>query len=184
MPKPRANMGQAFERVLTLQHEAYRVAGIADIDKIPTPIRQLARAYKDKGTGGLMVFRATWAARSTVDYGGVLGVGRQRGRAVRIEVKSTVSDRVPLSSVREHQAASLDRTEKLGGFAAILVMIPAGVWIVPWDSWAAVGRKSLNPALLEQQGARVQDAERSTHIRYGMSTQVDWLTVALQRGWI
>lgn len=189
-PKDRrkANLGKSWEAVLVAQHAEYRARGLADIDKIPTPAVPLEapRARRPAevarfGNGG-PVHLARPQRGVHVDFEGVLG---PTGQAVRLEAKSARVDRIELRQVADHQARSLRHCERLGGFAAVLVLLPSGMWAVPWMHWTPEGKKkSLSPDDLDRRGARFNDADIAGVVLAGASAGADWLRAVRARGWV
>lgn len=132
-------------------HARYALAGIAWIDKIPTPVQ----IQRDLGEG--KVYGRKLRGRF-VDFQGHL-VG---GRHVAIEVKDYtekrkagraewyLEGRFPLSNIAEHQMATMQRVARMGGIGALYVRRIRGRVAV--DMWleaqhfhkAAEGMRSLN----------------------------------------
>ena len=92
---PRANRGAALEEALEYRHNAYRVAGVADIRKLPTDWHVTAR----RGAGAERERAAFPARKSAVDYLGFLKDGS--GRHVAVEAKQTT---VNWRTIRHHVA--------------------------------------------------------------------------------
>jgi len=72
----KANLGSAIEELVTMSCDQYRMKGIANIQKIPTPFRVVGRQGKY-----LLVYPEK---KSTVDY-----IGEVQGNPFAMEVKST-----------------------------------------------------------------------------------------------
>lgn len=109
-----ANRGQAFEQLLNFTNRQYERAGIALINKRPTPIK----ATKTKGT---RVLAGYFEEKSTVDYDGVY-----RGRAIYFEAKSTRErTRFDLANISQHQIDHLEKAERNGGICFFLIEFAA-----------------------------------------------------------
>lgn len=105
-----ANRGQAFEDILNFTNVQYERAGIALINKRPTPIK----ATKTKGS---RVLAGYFEEKSTVDYDGVY-----RGRAIYFEAKSTRErTRFDLANISQHQIKHLERAESNGAVCFFLI---------------------------------------------------------------
>lgn len=109
-----ANRGQAFEEVLNFTNGQYERAGIALINKRPTPIK----ATKTKGS---RVLAGYFEEKSTVDYDGVY-----RGRAIYFQAKSTRErTRFDLSNISKHQVEHLEKAERNGAICFFLIEFAA-----------------------------------------------------------
>lgn len=109
----------SFEHFIETTNRHYQIAGVAVIQKIPTP---------SKNIGGRIVY----SAKSTVDFMGVA-----MGGAVAFEAKETTGAKRPDGSRRpessfplfshkkpmisDHQIRFLERWEQNGGWAFILI---------------------------------------------------------------
>lgn len=188
----KANLGKHWETCIAKMHKVYQRQGLADIQKIDNPAQPLEPPRKKYPSevarfgGKGMVMLARPETGRHVDFVGVL----KGGKAVRLEAKSARVDRIALDAVKPHQAARLGYCDKLGGFAAVLVALPSGLWVVPWLHWTPAkassgkNKKSLNPADLDERGARIAGAEEASALLAGATTGVDWLGVARRKGWI
>lgn len=179
-----AHRGKGWEAALDVQHRRYRTEGVADLEKVPTPIRPLGTPINGGGRTG--AFQAVYEPRRHVDFIGVLA----GGRCARLEAKQQSNDgRFPIAAVSEHQAESLARCEALGGFAAVLVLHPSGMYLVPWCNWRPVSKcarvlVSLDADALEQVGARFGDDAAAQRVLAGLGSPADWLRAAKERGWL
>ncbi|MED4581847.1 Holliday junction resolvase RecU [Brevibacillus choshinensis] len=105
-----ANRGQAFEDILNFTNVQYERAGIALINKRPTPIK----ATKTKGS---RVLAGYFEEKSTVDYDGVY-----HGRAIYFEAKSTrETTRFDLANISNHQIEHLEKAERNGAICFFLI---------------------------------------------------------------
>lgn len=103
-----ANRGAFLERIIDMANNKYRNAGVADIRKVPTPV-------KITSTKGQMVTgrkeKATW-----VDYSGVYN-----GRAIIFDAKQTNETSFPLKNISLHQYELLKSWHEKGAGAFLLV---------------------------------------------------------------
>ena len=103
--------GSTLEEFINQTNERYYEAGLALIQKIPTPItpvkmdkehRQITLAYFDQ--------------RSTVDYIGVV-----QGITVCFDAKEVLKDVIPLRNIHEHQVVFMEQFEKQQGVAFLFI---------------------------------------------------------------
>ena len=147
--KTRGLRGSALEELLNVSNDIYRNAGIALIQKIPTPItpmeidktsRHITLAYFDR--------------RSTVDYIGVV-----QGIPVCFDAKECAEDTFPLANVHEHQIDFMKRFEEQKGISFLILGFTAReeVYLVPfrevyrfWRRMETGGRKSFTYSELDR----------------------------------
>ena len=128
--------------MINMTNEAYKEAGLAIIQKIPTPItpvefdkqrRVIALAYFEK--------------QSTVDY-----IGAAQGLPICFEAKETARACLPLDNFHAHQIDFMTNFEKQGGAAFVLArftktrecfFLPFSALKEYWQNAAAGGRKSV-----------------------------------------
>lgn len=103
--------GSTLEEMVNRTNEQYEEKGLALIQKIPTPItpikidkenRHITLAYFDK--------------ISTVDY-----IGAVQGIPVCFDAKECNVDTFPLQNVHEHQIRFMEKFEKQGGIAFLVI---------------------------------------------------------------
>ena len=103
--------GSTLEELVNRTNERYGEMGLALIQKIPTPItpvkidkahRHITLAYFDKV--------------STVDY-----IGAVQGIPVCFDAKECSADTFPLQNIHEHQMDFMEKFEKQGGIAFLLI---------------------------------------------------------------
>lgn len=111
--------GERTEDALDAVHAVYRARGLADMVRLPTPMRILGAVTRGRCT-------ATLTTRSTVDYMGTIGPG---GRSVALELKRRAGKRLAVADVADHQWAALERAEALGALALVLVVLDDGAWV-------------------------------------------------------
>lgn len=118
-------MGKRFEQRLDAAFAYYESCGLAIIEKTPEPIR----AYKDLKDGR---FLAVYVKKAQPDYKGVI----KGGRAVMIEAKYTLTDRLTQDRVTPGQAEYMTKNEALGARCYVVVgFVSGGVYRVPWAVW-------------------------------------------------
>ena len=108
-----ANRGMSLEEEINLSNDFYRDAGIALINKRPTPINIVKVDY----SRGARITDAYFEKQSTTDYNGVY-----KGRYIDFEAKNTKSTTsFPLSNISEHQIVHLKNVLKHGGIAFFII---------------------------------------------------------------
>jgi len=108
-----ANRGMSLEEDINLSNDYYRDAGIALINKRPTPINIVKVDYSH----GAKITDAYFEKQSTTDYNGVY-----KGRYIDFEAKNTKSTTsFPLSNISEHQIVHLKNVIKHGGIAFFII---------------------------------------------------------------
>lgn len=160
--------GQQAEAEVLAACRWYRAAGLALLDKIPTPVT------RHKTAPGMRPgwFVGSYTPRdprdgAPVDFTGVALVGGA-ARALRIEVKSSATGHLPLSRHGEpilppHQVADLELGDTLGATAGVLGRVALVWWWWPWRVWAAevaralaAGHASLHAADVARSGIRCE----------------------------
>lgn len=104
--------GSGLESIINMVNEKYQSAGLAMIQKIPTPITPIKI---DKDTRHITL--AYFDKKSTVDYIGVV-----QGIPVCFDAKEAATDTFPLANIHEHQVEFMRAFEKQKGVAFILLM--------------------------------------------------------------
>ena len=108
-----ANRGMSLEEDINLSNDFYREAGLALINKRPTPINIVRVDY----SRGARITDAYFEKQSTTDYNGVY-----KGRYIDFEAKNTKSTTsFPLSNISEHQIVHLKNVLKHGGIAFFII---------------------------------------------------------------
>lgn len=144
--------GSAFEDMINRTNEKYSEAGLALIQKIPTPITPI-KIDKDSRQITLAYFEQ----KSTVDY-----IGAVQGIPVCFDAKECASDTFALQNIHEHQVAFMQKFEHQGGVAFFLIYythkdilyyLPLEMLLFFWNRARDGGRKSfryeeLNPAYI------------------------------------
>ena len=123
--KRRKATGDAAEARVEAMNAACKLAGVAELHKIPTDVVVQRN--------GPRIVGAFHRKRATVDCLGWMLDGT--GRAVAVEVKSlnlTRRGRFPLSDLEPHQRAALASAHAAGAVAVLLVVSGPSVYAVPW----------------------------------------------------
>lgn len=108
----KANMGMDFEKDVSKSCDYYRLQGIADIYKRPTPIKIVKMNKQKPG----QICEAYFEEKSTTDY-----VGIYKEKYIDFECKETIHDEIPYHMIREQQYRHLEFILKLGGIGFFLV---------------------------------------------------------------
>lgn len=133
--------GSTLEDLINQTNERYREAGLALIQKIPTPITPM-EIDKEKRHITLAYFDQ----KSTVDYIGVV-----QGIPVCFDAKECHEDTFPLQNVHEHQIAFMQEFERQKGIAFLIIYYTGRdeMYYLPfrrlmdfWNRMQAGGRKS------------------------------------------
>lgn len=142
--------GSTFEDMINRTNEKYAEAGLALIQKIPTPITPI-KIDKERGQITLAYFEQ----KSTVDY-----IGAVQGIPVCFDAKECASDTFALQNIHEHQVNFMRHFEKQGGISFFLIYythkdilyyLPLEMLLFFWNRAKEGGRKSfryeeLNPS--------------------------------------
>ena len=94
--------GTAWEKSLEHAHKAYEHAGIALIEKKPTPT---SPAPGQRGRSGPKLL--IYAARSSYDYHGVLGHDTEPGQAIAMEAKHSSDPKPSMKVVLDGKQSGL-----------------------------------------------------------------------------
>ena len=142
--------GSTLEDMINKTNEKYAAAGLALIQKIPTPITPIRIDKENK-----QITLAYFEQKSTVDY-----IGAVQGIPVCFDAKECSSDTFALQNIHAHQVAFMKNFEKQGGIAFFLIYythkdvlyyLPLEMLLFFWNRSQEGGRKSfryeeLNPA--------------------------------------
>ncbi len=107
--------GSAFEELLNRTNEHYREAGLALIQKIPTPITPVKIDKRERH-----ITLAYFGQKSTVDY-----IGAVQGLPVCFDAKECHEDTFPLQNVHPHQVKFMEDFERQGGISFFLLYFTA-----------------------------------------------------------
>lgn len=144
--------GSTLEDMINRTNDKYAEAGLALIQKVPTPITPMKI---DKETKQITL--AFFDQKSTVDY-----IGAVQGIPVCFDAKECAVDTFSLQNIHEHQIAFMQAFEKQGGIAFFLIYythmdvlyyLPLEMLMYFWNRAKEGGRKSfryeeLNPAYI------------------------------------
>ena len=144
--------GSVLEDIINRTNEKYEEAGLALIQKVPTPITPI---NIDKETRHITL--AYFEQKSTVDY-----IGAVQGIPVCFDAKECAADTFALANIHEHQVEFMQKFEKQGGIAFFLIYythkdlmyyLPLEMLLYFWNRAKEGGRKSfryeeLNPAYI------------------------------------
>ncbi len=141
--------GSTLEEMINRTNERYSEAGLALIQKVPTPITPI-KIDKDNH----QITLAYFDQKSTVDY-----IGAVQGLPVCFDAKECAVDTFALQNIHEHQVDFMQKFEKQGGIAFFLIYythkdvlyyLPLEMLLFFWNRAREGGRKSfrydeLNP---------------------------------------
>lgn len=103
--------GSLLEEQINLTNEKYRSAGLALVQKIPTPITPITIDKEHRH-----ITLAYFDQKSTVDY-----IGAVQGIPICFDAKECASDTFALANVHEHQIQFMKDFETQGGIAFLLI---------------------------------------------------------------
>lgn len=142
--------GSTLEDMINRTNEKYEEAGLALIQKIPTPITPIKIDKENR-----QITLAYFEQKSTVDY-----IGAVQGIPVCFDAKECAADTFALQNIHEHQVKFMTNFERQGGIAFFLIYythkdvmyyLPLEMLLFFWNRAKEGGRKSfryeeLNPA--------------------------------------
>lgn len=109
--KTRGLRGSTFETQINMTNNAYAEAGLAIVQKVPTPITPVEFDKTRR-----VITLAYFEKQSTVDY-----IGAAQGLPICFEAKETARKCLPLDNFHAHQIDFMTNFEKQGGAAFVLV---------------------------------------------------------------
>ena len=141
--------GSTLEDMINKTNEKYREAGLALIQKVPTPITPVRIDQESRH-----ITLAYFDQKSTVDY-----IGAVQGIPICFDAKECAKDTFALQNIHEHQVQFMGDFEKQGGVAFFLIYfthkdilyyLPYEILLYFWNRAKEGGRKSfrydeLNP---------------------------------------
>lgn len=141
--------GSTLEDMINKTNEKYREAGLALIQKVPTPITPVRIDQESRH-----ITLAYFDQKSTVDY-----IGAVQGIPICFDAKECAKDTFALQNIHEHQVTFMGDFEKQGGIAFFLIYysakeifyyLPYEMFRYFWNRAQEGGRKSfrfeeLNP---------------------------------------
>lgn len=135
-----ANRGAVLERLVDMTNKQYRNKGVADIRKIPTPVKIMSN---NKGQVTGYTQKGEW-----VDY-----VGIHDGRTIVFDAKETTNrTSFPLKNISTHQFELLKSWHEKGARSFLLVSFSKldEIYLLPferlqeaWTGYIGSGRKSI-----------------------------------------
>lgn len=145
----RGQRGSTLEDMINKTNEKYREAGLALIQKVPTPITPVRIDQESRH-----ITLAYFDQKSTVDY-----IGAVQGIPICFDAKECAKDTFALQNIHEHQVQFMGDFEKQGGVAFFLIYytqkdtfyyLPYEMLLYFWNRAQEGGRKSfryeeLNP---------------------------------------
>jgi len=144
--------GSTLEDMVNRTNEKYAEAGLALIQKIPTPITPIKIDKENR-----QITLAYFEQKSTVDY-----IGAVQGIPVCFDAKECATDTFALQNIHPHQVEFMEKFEKQGGIAFFLIYythkdtlyyLPLEMLLFFWNRSQEGGRKSfryeeLNPGYI------------------------------------
>lgn len=132
-----ANRGQELEQLLKIQNDQYTRKGIALIHKVPTEWIPLRDCNNGK------IVSAKVENQAAVDFLGVY-----QGIPIAFDAKHTKEKRISWSRLEPHQWEFLQKWEKCGGIAFVLVgWDMKRFFVIPISEWGLEGKSVLLPNL-------------------------------------
>ena len=134
--------GSTLEDMINRTNEKYREAGLALIQKVPTPITPVKIDQESRH-----ITLAYFDQKSTVDY-----IGAVQGIPVCFDAKECAEDTFSLQNIHEHQMAFMEEFQEQRGLAFLLVhfsavdeyyLLPFETLKIYWENAAKGGRKSI-----------------------------------------
>jgi len=134
--------GSTFEEMIDLTNRLYSRAGLAEIQKIPTPITPVA-----VDNAAHTITSAYFEKKSTVDF-----IGAAQGIPICFDAKETRQPSLPLRNIHAHQVEFMENFRKQKGVSFLLVnfvaknemfLLPGEVLAQYKAAEAAGGRKSI-----------------------------------------
>jgi len=147
-------MGKNFEEEVSYICEIYEMNGLARIEKTPEPMKVLKHIDKSR-------FEAVFEKAAQPDFKGVI----QGGKGVVFDAKFTTSDRITFQVLSDYQRDVLQKYDKLGAMAFILVGFSDGamykISIRTWINMVSeFGRKYIKQQELEEMQLRVKTTKK------------------------
>ena len=103
--------GSTLEDMINRTNEKYADAGLALIQKVPTPITPIKMDKEHR-----QITLAYFEQKSTVDY-----IGAVQGIPVCFDAKECAVDTFALQNIHPHQIEFMSRFEKQGGISFFLI---------------------------------------------------------------
>ena len=142
--------GSTLEDMINRTNEKYADAGLALIQKVPTPITPIKMDKEHR-----QITLAYFEQKSTVDY-----IGAVQGIPVCFDAKECAVDTFALQNIHPHQIEFMSRFEKQGGISFFLIYythkdllyyLPLEMLLFFWNRAEEGGRKSFRYEELNQE---------------------------------
>ena len=164
----KANLGESFESEINESNEYYLNKGIAAIYKKPTPVQIVKVDYPARNKAKIV--EAYYKTPSTTDYNGIY-----KEKYIDFEAKSCRELNFSFERIYEHQIRHLERIDKLGGIAFLIIefssidevyILPSNLLIEKYEESLQGGRKSIPYDYIKDNGIIVSR---------GFSPRLDYL---------
>ena len=164
----KANLGESFESEINESNEYYLNKGIAAIYKKPTPVQIVKVDYPARNKA--KIIEAYYKTPSTTDYNGIY-----KEKYIDFEAKSCRELNFSFERIYEHQIRHLERIDKLGGIAFLIIefssidevyILPSNLLIEKYEESLNGGRKSIPYDYIKDNGIIVSR---------GFSPRLDYL---------
>ncbi len=164
----KANLGESFESEINESNEYYLNKGIAAIYKKPTPVQIVKVDYPARNKAKIV--EAYYKTPSTTDYNGIY-----KEKYIDFEAKSCRELNFSFERIYEHQIRHLERIDKLGGIAFLIIefssidevyILPSNLLIEKYEESINGGRKSIPYDYIKDNGIIVSR---------GFSPRLDYL---------
>lgn len=153
----KANLGESFESEINESNEYYLNKGIAAIYKKPTPVQIVKVDYPARNKAKIV--EAYYKTPSTTDYNGIY-----KEKYIDFEAKSCRELNFSFERIYEHQIRHLERIDKLGGIAFLIIefssidevyILPAKLLVEKYEESLNGGRKSIPYDYIKDNGVIV-----------------------------
>ena len=154
----KANLGESFESEINESNEYYLNKGIAAIYKKPTPVQIVKVDYPARNKAKIV--EAYYKTPSTTDYNGIY-----KEKYIDFEAKSCRELNFSFERIYEHQIRHLERIDKLGGIAFLIIefssidevyILPSNLLIEKYEESLQGGRKSIPYDFIKDNGIIVE----------------------------
>lgn len=154
----KANLGESFESEINESNEYYLNKGIAAIYKKPTPVQIVKVDYPARNKAKIV--EAYYKTPSTTDYNGIY-----KEKYIDFEAKSCRELNFSFERIYEHQIRHLERIEKLGGIAFLIIefssidevyILPSNLLVEKYEESLNGGRKSIPYDYIKDNGIIVE----------------------------
>lgn len=153
----KANLGESFETEINESNEYYLNKGIAAIYKKPTPVQIVKVDYPARNKAKIV--EAYYKTPSTTDYNGIY-----KEKYIDFEAKSCRELNFSFERIYDHQIRHLERIDKLGGIAFLIIefssidevyILPSNLLVEKYEESLNGGRKSIPYDYIKDNGVIV-----------------------------